>query len=212
METSWCVFYGSFTEYNRTSLSQTRIFRITAYLEVKIWSLLKHETMTTGNKIMWKRGEIAPKEQFLLFSTIFSAYLYFQESNYIFIYEMWLFELFVSLKSAYLICRDTKYFRESLWLQDNESRLYFTYLLTLSTNLPTYTYQKTDLPTYLPAYLLTLLPTQPPTYLYTLNHQVCSFTSLLKVWNKDSDFIVLSINKQNKKSFKKSQFQNEEKA
>ena len=75
---------------------------------------------------MWKRGEIAPKEQFLLFSTIFSVYLYFQESNYIFIYEMWLFELFF-FKSANLICRDTdisKYFRESLGLRDNESQLY----------------------------------------------------------------------------------------
>ena len=46
---------------------------------------------------MWKRGEIAPKEeQFLLFSTIFSVYLYFQESNYIFICEMWLFDLCIS--------------------------------------------------------------------------------------------------------------------
>ena len=45
-----------------------------AYLEVKIWSLFKHENLT-GNKILWKRGEIAPKEQFLLFSTIFSRYL-----------------------------------------------------------------------------------------------------------------------------------------
>ena len=31
--------------------------------------------MTTGNKIMWKRGEIAPKEQFLLFSTLFYIYI-----------------------------------------------------------------------------------------------------------------------------------------
>ena len=80
---------------------------------------------------MWKRGEIAPKEQFLLFSTIFSVYLYFQESNYIFIYEMWLFELFFFLKSANLICRDTdisKYFRGSPGLRDNESRLYINCL------------------------------------------------------------------------------------
>ena len=93
---------------------------------MKIWSLQKHETMTTGIKIMWKRGEIA-KEQFLLFSTIFSVYLYFQESNYIFICEMWLFELLFFLRSANLICRDTdisKYFRESLGLRDNENRLY----------------------------------------------------------------------------------------
>ena len=46
-----------------------------AYLEVKIWSLRKHENLTTGKNIVDKRGEIAPKEQFLLFSTIFSIYL-----------------------------------------------------------------------------------------------------------------------------------------
>ena len=40
----------------------------------KIWSLFKHENLPTGNKILWKRGEIAPKEQFLLCSTIFSIY------------------------------------------------------------------------------------------------------------------------------------------
>ena len=61
--------------YSRLSLSRLRLSRITAYLEVKIWSLFKHENLTTGNKILWKRGEIAPKEQFLLFSTIFSIYL-----------------------------------------------------------------------------------------------------------------------------------------
>ena len=66
---------------------------------------------------MWEREEIAPKEQFLLFSTIFSIYLYFQESNYIFICEIWLFDLAFVFNSANLICRDTnisKYFRESL--------------------------------------------------------------------------------------------------
>ena len=30
--------------------------RITAYLVAIIWSLLKHENLTTGNKILWKRG------------------------------------------------------------------------------------------------------------------------------------------------------------
>ena len=78
---------------------------------------------------MWKRGEIAPKEQFLLFSTIFSVYLYFQESNYIFICEMCLSDFSFFLNSANLIYRDTdisKYFRESIGLRDNESRPYFT--------------------------------------------------------------------------------------
>ena len=32
-------FYVAIYIYSRTSLSQTRLFRITAYLEVKIWSL-----------------------------------------------------------------------------------------------------------------------------------------------------------------------------
>ena len=86
--------------------------------------------------MMWKRGEIAPKEKFLLFSTIFSVYLYLQESNYIFICEMWLFVLSFSLNSANLICRDTdisKYFRESIGLRDNESRQYIkTYVCIIN--------------------------------------------------------------------------------
>ena len=82
--------------------------------------------MTRGNKIMWKRGEIAPK--FLLFSTIFSVYLYFQESNYIFVCKMWLFDLFFSsiLQIWYVEIRISRSISESLGLRDNESRLYFT--------------------------------------------------------------------------------------
>ena len=57
------------------SLSRPRLSRITVYLEVEIRSLAKHENLTTGNNILWKRVAIAPKEQFLLFSTIFSIYL-----------------------------------------------------------------------------------------------------------------------------------------
>ena len=36
--------------------------RIAAYLEAITWSLLKHENLTTGNKILWKKGEIAPQK------------------------------------------------------------------------------------------------------------------------------------------------------
>ena len=68
------VFITKWSKYSWLSLSRPRLSRITAYLEVKIWSLLKNENLITGNKILWKRGEIAPKEQFLLFSTIFSTY------------------------------------------------------------------------------------------------------------------------------------------
>ena len=52
--------------YSRLSLSRLHISRITAYLEVKIWPLFKHNNLTKG-KISWKRGEIASKEQFLIF-------------------------------------------------------------------------------------------------------------------------------------------------
>ena len=59
--------------YSRLLLSQLRLSRITAYIEVKIWSLFEHENLTSAvTKNCGKRGEIAPKGQFLLFSTIFS--------------------------------------------------------------------------------------------------------------------------------------------
>ena len=43
--------------YSWHSLSRPRLSRITAYFEVKIWSLPKGENLITGNKILWKRGE-----------------------------------------------------------------------------------------------------------------------------------------------------------
>ena len=61
--------------YSRLSLSRLHLSEITAYLEVKAWSQFKHGNKTTGSKILWKRGEIVPKEQILLFSTIFSINL-----------------------------------------------------------------------------------------------------------------------------------------
>ena len=58
--------------YSRLSLSRLCLSRMTAYLEVKIRPLFEHENVTTGNKILWKRGEIAPEEQFSpLFHNIF---------------------------------------------------------------------------------------------------------------------------------------------
>ena len=62
-------------KYSRLSLSRLRLSRITAYLEEKIWSFFKRRNLTSGNKVFWLRGETAPKEQFLPFSTIFSVYI-----------------------------------------------------------------------------------------------------------------------------------------
>ena len=83
--------------------------------------------MTKGNKILWKRGEIAPKEQFLLFSTLFYIYI----SNlgvklHIHLLNM-VVEFIVFLTLSTLICRGmdiSKCFSESLGIRDNESRLY----------------------------------------------------------------------------------------
>ena len=49
------LHYLSKTNYSSLSLSRTRLSRITAYLDVKIWSLPKHEHLTTGKNIVEKR-------------------------------------------------------------------------------------------------------------------------------------------------------------
>ena len=75
---------------------------------------------------MWKRGEIAPKEQFLLFSTLFYIYI----SNVVKLYIHLLIvvvQFIVFLTLSTLICRGTdisKCFSESLGIRDNERRLY----------------------------------------------------------------------------------------
>ena len=60
--------------YSQLSLSRLRLSRITVYLEEKIWSLLLLRYLKSGYKILRKRGEIAPGEQFLTFSTIFQYF------------------------------------------------------------------------------------------------------------------------------------------
>ena len=75
---------------------------------------------------MWKRGEIAPKEQFLLFSTLF--YIIFLTSGvklHIHLLNV-VVQFIVFLTLSTLICRGTdvsKYFSESLGIRDNESQL-----------------------------------------------------------------------------------------
>ena len=71
---TWNVGFATGSKYSRLSLSRLPLSRTTAYLEEKIWSLFKHRNLTSGNKILWIRGEIAPQEQFLPFPTIFSIY------------------------------------------------------------------------------------------------------------------------------------------
>ena len=78
---------------------------------------------------MWQRGEIAPKEQFLLFSTLY-IYIYIFLTSGVKLHIHLLnvvVQFIVFLTLSTLICRGTdisKYFSESLGIRDNESRLY----------------------------------------------------------------------------------------
>ena len=76
---------------------------------------------------MWKRGEIAPKEQFLLFFTLFYIYISNLEVKlHIHLLNVDV-QFIVFLTLSTLICRSTdisKCFSESLGIRDNGSRLY----------------------------------------------------------------------------------------
>ena len=76
----------------------------------------------TGNKILWKRVEIAHKEQSLLFSTMFSIHLTSGVKLHIHLWNVDLFFL-QFCKSEMRGTDITKYFRKSLRLRDNVSRL-----------------------------------------------------------------------------------------
>ena len=114
--------------YSWLSLSRLRLSRKTAYLEQKIWSLFKQGNLTSGDKILWIRGEIAPEEQFLPFPTIFSTYISNLRSQITCSFVKFSCSFGIFLNSVDLICRSTdisKCFRGSLRLRDNENRLYF---------------------------------------------------------------------------------------
>ena len=78
---------------------------------------------------MWKRGEIAPKEQFLLFSTLVYIYISNFRSQITYSFVKCVVQFIVFLTLSTLICRGTdisKCFSESLGIRDNESRLYLS--------------------------------------------------------------------------------------
>ena len=95
------------------------------YLEQPLIS--KYLNLTSGNKRLSIRGEIAPREQFLPFSTIFLIYISKQRRLIAYSFVKFGCAICISLNSENLICRTTdisKCFRGSLQLRDNESRLY----------------------------------------------------------------------------------------
>ena len=78
---------------------------------------------------MWKRGEIAPKEQFLLFFTLLYIHVYIFLTSGVKLHIHLLnvvVQFIVFLTRSTLICRGTdisKCFSESLGIRDNENRL-----------------------------------------------------------------------------------------
>ena len=82
---------------------------------------------------MWKRGEIAPKEQFLLFSTLFYIYIFLTSGVKLHIHLLNMVVQFIAfLTLSTLICWGTgisKNFSESLGIRDNKSWLYLVIIL-----------------------------------------------------------------------------------
>ena len=80
----------------RYIVSRFRISRVTAYLEMKIWSLFSHGNQTIGNKILRKGGAIS-----LSFHNIFNISPTSGVKLHIHLFEL------LFLISANLICRGT---------------------------------------------------------------------------------------------------------
>ena len=84
---------------------------------------------------MWKRGEIAPKEQFLNFSSFphYFIYIFLTLGVKLHIHLLnVVVQFIVFLTLSTLICRDmdiSKCFSESLGIRDNESRVYVPFYL-----------------------------------------------------------------------------------
>ena len=104
-------------------LSRPCLSRITAYLEVKIWSLFKHENLTTGNKILWKREEIATISP--LFHNIFNISLISGVKLYTHLWNVVRFIVSSILQSWYVEERISRSISEGPLDFEITSRLYF---------------------------------------------------------------------------------------
>ena len=92
--------------YSRLSLSRPRISRITAYLEVKIWSLPKHENLTTGNKYCGKEEKLLLRSNFSSFRNIFNISVTSRVHLHIYLLNV-VVRIIFFLNSVTLICRGT---------------------------------------------------------------------------------------------------------
>ena len=118
-------------KYSWLSLPRPRLSQITTYLEVKIWSLPKHENLTTGKKYCGKEEKLLLRSSFSSFPQYFQ---YISKSPITYIFVKCGCSNYFFFNSANLICRGTdilKYFIVSLGFRDNEGRLYM-YICSIS--------------------------------------------------------------------------------
>ena len=72
--------------YSWLSLSRPRLYRITAYLEVNVWSLPKHENLTTGKNVCGKEEKLLLRSNFSSFPQYFQYISNFKSPiTYIFV-------------------------------------------------------------------------------------------------------------------------------
>ena len=106
--------------YSWLSLSQTRLSRITTYLEVKILSLPKHENLTKIKKYCGKEEKLLLRSNFSSFPQYF-RYMSNIKSPNTYKFVKCGCSTYFFLNSENLICRGTnisKCFRESLGIRD----------------------------------------------------------------------------------------------
>ena len=113
-------------KYSWLSLSWNRLSWITAYLEVKILSLPKHENLTS-KKYCGKEEKLLQRSNFFSFPQYF-RYISNTKSPVTYRFVKCGCLNYFFLNSENLICRGTdisKCFRESLGIRDIESQLYY---------------------------------------------------------------------------------------
>ena len=108
---------------------------------MKIWSLPKHENLTTCKIYCGKEEKLLLRSNFSPFPQYFQYISNFKSPD-IHIFVKCVLSNYFFLNSANLICRSTdisKFFRESLGIRDNGSRLYlhifYMKYATISTSL-----------------------------------------------------------------------------
>ena len=112
----------------RSKFSSSRQYSQLPLSRIHLSQIIKD--LTTGNKELWKKGDIAPKEQFLLFSTILSIYIsnFRRQITYSFVKYGYSIYFTSFLQIWYIEVRISRSISESPF--EITSQQYFQYILT----------------------------------------------------------------------------------